>query len=146
MSAMMEATRTGINQLTNLDMFGLGQVAWFFQTMSRLVNRFNILYDFSGHKPDLEGKIQICFRYGFDRPVLSVLWFMIDEFRNHINRWRYYAIHLVEQKGTLIDMFVIFLKYNFKKNSKSCWWSVGGTKCNKNHCIIFSNCFAVTLN
>ena len=40
---------------------------------------------------------------------------MIDEFRNHINRWRYYAIHLVEQKGTLIDMFVIFLKYNFKR-------------------------------
>ena len=75
--------------------------------------RIAILYDFSGHKPDLEGKIQICFRYGFDRPVLSVLWFMIDEFRNHINRWRYYAIHLVEQKGTLIDMFVIFLKYNF---------------------------------
>ena len=28
-----------------------------------------ILYDFSGHKPDLEGKIQICFRYGFSRPV-----------------------------------------------------------------------------
>ena len=26
---------------------------------------FGILYDFSGHKPDLEGKIQICFRYGF---------------------------------------------------------------------------------
>ena len=25
------------------------------------------------------------------------------------------ALHLVEQKGTLIDMFVIFLKYNFKK-------------------------------
>ena len=23
------------------------------------------LYDFSGHKPDLEGKIQICPRYGF---------------------------------------------------------------------------------
>ena len=29
-----------------------------------------ILYDFSGHKPDLEGKIQICFRHGFSRPVL----------------------------------------------------------------------------
>ena len=28
-----------------------------------------ILYDFSGHKPDLEGKIQICFSYGFSRPV-----------------------------------------------------------------------------
>ena len=28
-----------------------------------------IFYDFSGHKPDLEGKIQICFRYGFSRPV-----------------------------------------------------------------------------
>ena len=28
-----------------------------------------ILYDFSGHKPDLEGKIQICFRNGFSRPV-----------------------------------------------------------------------------
>ena len=87
---------------------GRGQVAWFFQTMSRLVNRFNILYDFSGHKPDLEGKIQICFRYGFDRPVLSVLGFMIYEFRNHINRWRYYAIHVVEQRGTVIDMFVTF--------------------------------------
>ena len=23
----------------------------------------HILYDFSGHKPDLEGKIQICFKY-----------------------------------------------------------------------------------
>ena len=73
-----------------------------------IVNRFNILYDFSGHKPDLEGKIQICFRYGFDRPVLSVLGFMIYEFRNHINRWRYYAIHVVEQRGTVIDMFVTF--------------------------------------
>ena len=40
---------------------------------------------------------------------------MIDEFRNHIDRWRYYEIHLVEQKGTLIDMFVIFLKYNLKR-------------------------------
>ena len=30
-----------------------------------------ILYDFSGHKPDLEGKIQIFFRYGFPRPVLG---------------------------------------------------------------------------
>ena len=30
---------------------------------------YAILYDFSGHKPDLEGKIQICFRYGFSRPV-----------------------------------------------------------------------------
>ena len=69
---------------------------------------FFILYDFSGHKPDLEGKIQICFRYGFDRPVLSVLGFMIYEFRNHINRWRYYAIHVVEQRGTVIDMFVTF--------------------------------------
>ena len=28
-----------------------------------------ILYDFSGHKPDLEGEIQICFRYGFSRPA-----------------------------------------------------------------------------
>ena len=28
-----------------------------------------ILYDFSGHKPDLEGEIQIWFRYGFpDQP------------------------------------------------------------------------------
>ena len=25
----------------------------------------DILHDFSGHKPDLEGKIQICFRCGF---------------------------------------------------------------------------------
>ena len=30
---------------------------------------FDILYDFSGHKLDLEGKIQICLRYGFSRPV-----------------------------------------------------------------------------
>ena len=28
-----------------------------------------ILYDFSGHKPDLEGEVQICFRYGFSRPA-----------------------------------------------------------------------------
>ena len=76
--------KNGINLLTNRDVVWKNQATCprpkaedrqpgFFQTMSRLVNRFNILYDFSGHKPDLEGKIQICFRYGFDRPVLSVL-------------------------------------------------------------------------
>ena len=35
----------------------------------KYLKRIVILYDLSGHKPDLEGKIQICFRYGFSRPV-----------------------------------------------------------------------------
>ena len=35
---------------------------YFFQILS--LYSFYILYDFSGHKTDLEGKIQICFKYG----------------------------------------------------------------------------------
>ena len=45
---------TGINLSTNRDVVWKNQAKnqFFFQTTSRLVDRFNILYDFSGHKPD----------------------------------------------------------------------------------------------
>ena len=33
-----------------------------------------------------------------------------DSFTNYIDRWRCYAIHLVIQKGTKIDMFNIIKK------------------------------------
>ena len=50
-----------------------GSVSLTYLTMVTLLtiknNSLNILYDFSGHKPDLEGEIQICFRYGFSRPA-----------------------------------------------------------------------------
>ena len=54
-----------------------------------------------GTAPKKERREKVCPEDNGGGVVLSVLWFIIYEFRNHVDRWRCYAIHLEEQSGTV---------------------------------------------